>query len=383
MKVVVTDADDKKALAAVRALGRRGVHVCAAGSNRLDQSLWSKYAAGTFLYPNPVRDGAAFTEALLEFLRRERFDCVLAMSDYTTLLLSRGKREFERVTNLPFADHETLQLARDKPKVLEIAARLGIPVPETHCPRSLDEVERLAPTLTYPRVVKYRKGTGAVGLRYARTPEELVRQFAARTHERDAVFEDDLPMIQEYIPGPIHDVCLLFNRGEPRAANTHVRAKTLPPTGGRGVVDRTTDEPELREAALCLCREIVWQGPAQVEFKVDPRDGRARLMEINTRFWGGLGPSIEAGIDFAWLACRMAVDGDVKPVWNYRVGLTYRWFFPGEFLSAWKSKHRFSALLDWLRLERGARYDLWPSDPLPHLVKAGRWLYGSLRSRGR
>lgn len=123
---------------------------------------------------------------------------------------------------------------RTKPEILKIARRLGIGVPETWCPSNLDEVRELSESIRYPCVIKYKRGTGSVGLRYARSPTELLQRYQVREHARDMVFDDTFPMAQEYIPGQTHDVCVLFNHGEPRAANTHRRARTWPPTGGRG-----------------------------------------------------------------------------------------------------------------------------------------------------
>ncbi len=36
------------------------------------------------------------------------------------------------------------------------------------------------------------------------------------------------------------------------------------------------------------CGALDWTGVAMVEFKLDARDGVAKLMEINGRFWGSL-----------------------------------------------------------------------------------------------
>jgi len=181
------------------------------------------------------------------------------------------------------------------------------------------------------------------------------------------------------MPGEIHDVCVLCNHGEPRAALTQVRLRTWPAAGGRGVVDRTTDEPELKEMGLRLCREIKYHGPAQVEFKLDRRDGKPKLMEINARFWGATGAAIEAGIDFPYLAAKMAVDGDVEPVFDFKVGATYRWPFPYDFRLALESEYPLKALREFIRFGAGVKTDLWPSDPLPHLVGLAAASYVRLR----
>ena len=64
-----------------------------------------------------------------------------------------------------------------------------------------------------------------------------------------------------------------------------------------------------------------------VEFKKDTRDGQFKLMEINPKFWGSLDLAIAAGVDFPYLAARMAAEGDIDPVEDYRVGVRFRWVF--------------------------------------------------------
>ncbi len=63
-----------------------------------------------------------------------------------------------------------------------------------------------------------------------------------------------------------------------------------------------------------------------LEFKRDARDGTAKLLEINGRFWGSLQLAVDAGIDFPYLLYRLAVDGDVEPAFSYREGIRLRWW---------------------------------------------------------
>ena len=48
----------------------------------------------------------------------------------------------------------------------------------------------------------------------------------------------------------------------------------------------TTHEPELASTARNLLESLGWHGPAQVEFKFDPRDKRYKLIELNPKLWG-------------------------------------------------------------------------------------------------
>jgi predicted ATP-grasp superfamily ATP-dependent carboligase len=162
-----------------------------------------------------------------------------------------------------------------------------------------------------------------------RTPDELSARIAAyREGPSDLVYDFSQAVVQEYVPGELHDVCLLFNRGEPRAVLTQRRVLMYPRDGGVGVVNETTAERDLCEPAIALLRALDWHGPAQVEFKRDSRDGRPKLIEVNGRFWGTLDLSIRAGVNFPLLAARLAAAGEVEPAPPYRVGLRYWWPVP-------------------------------------------------------
>lgn len=92
--------------------------------------------------------------------------------------------------------------------------------------------------------------------------------------------------------------------------------------------------------AIRLLRELNWYGLAMVEFKVDPRDGVPKLMEINPKLWGSLNLAIASGVDFPALLYRLAVDGDVRPVFDYQVGVRCR-FLLADSLHFLANPHRF------------------------------------------
>jgi predicted ATP-grasp superfamily ATP-dependent carboligase len=47
-----------------------------------------------------------------------------------------------------------------------------------------------------------------------------------------------------------------------------------------------------------LIAELAWSGPIMVEWKFDTKEGLAKLMEINGRFWGSLPLPERAGVQF-------------------------------------------------------------------------------------
>jgi len=56
-----------------------------------------------------------------------------------------------------------------------------------------------------------------------------------------------------------------------------------------------------------LFEEVRWRGPAEAELKVDERDGRAKILEINPRFSGAIHFPISCGVNLPALLCRAAL----------------------------------------------------------------------------
>ena len=259
---------------------------------------------------------------------------------------------------------------------------LGLRVPTTYEPRNTAELDAVIQQIDYPCVVKLRRGGGSVGLRYPADASGLQRAYDERPVSEDLVFSSDAPLIQEYIDGEIHDVDALFCHGEPRVLMTQHRIRTFPKTGGRGVYQETTDEPDIREQAVALLRALRWHGPAEVEFLRERGTGTPYLMEINGRFWGSLDSAVQVGVDFPWLACKLARDGDVPVVKTYPVGARYRWLIPFGVSAALEETPWSRDLWRFWFPPRGAFSDVQLDDPLPllaegvHILRrvAKRWL---------
>jgi predicted ATP-grasp superfamily ATP-dependent carboligase len=118
-----------------------------------------------------------------------------------------------------------------------------------------------------------------------------------------------------------------MNRGRLRAAFAHRRIREKPPSGGVSVLSESVAlDPPLLAHAERLLEALKWHGVAMLEFKRDSRDGVTKLLEINGRFWGSLQLAVDAGVDFPYLLYRLAIDGDVEPVFSYRIGVRLRWW---------------------------------------------------------
>jgi predicted ATP-grasp superfamily ATP-dependent carboligase len=372
MRVLVATTctpDDHKTLCAVRSLALSGAHVTVGGNRFLGEAFYSRFCDRRIEYPHPAKDIDGFIHCLLQHLADNQYDVLLPMTDYVAMAVALHHDKLNAYVRVPVPCYDTLLKTRDKLHTIEIARQIGIETPTTYCVRERQDLEAIARSIDYPCVLKLRQGVGAIGLKFAGSAAELMQSYDNLPSASDMVFDYTAPLIQEYVPGEVHDVCVLFNRGQLRAALTQRRLKMYPSRGGGGILNETTDEPELRDQAVRLLEALQWHGPAQVEFKVDSRDGVPKLMEVNGRFWGSLALPVQAGVNFPLLVCRMAVDGDVDPVLEYRVGLRYRAWFPIVLLYAVEARGGWRSLWEFFRPEHDTVSDVWFSDPVPTLAE--------------
>ena len=363
-KIFITDGHWRKSLAAVRALGRKGVPVTVGESTRLNTASFSRYCNRAKVYPSPFFKQSEFVDFILKELSSHSYQMLLAMEDETLALLSRHHDEISKSVYFPAPSHEKLCFAQDKARVLKLAEAQGIPIPKTWTLEDLSQLDDILETLPFPVVIKPRTGSGAVGITYPKTPGAIKSQYLS-THKRLP-----FPMIQELIPreGTGFGASFLMDeQGRVKASFVHKRLREYPVTGGASTLRESVRHDEIRDMALTLLKALDWFGVAMVEFKLDPRDGIPKLMEINPRFWGSLSLAIESGVNFPYILYQMSQGKHVTPVEHYEIGKKCRWFLPGDILHFIHNPERRRLLPNFFNFwDKNTAYDILSiSDPRP------------------
>jgi len=367
-QVFVTDGHWRKSLATVRALGSKGVAVTVGESTRIATALFSRYSCRAVVYPSPLNKPPDFIDFLFSELSRSSYQMLLPMEDETSSLIAQYHNEFSRLTYLPIVSYKKLHYARNKDKILQLAEKLGIPVPKTWYIDDISQLEGLKDNLPYPVVIKPRISSGALGTSYPMCPNELLLHYES-IHRHFPY-----PLIQERIPreGPGYGASFLIDHnGKVKASFVHKRLREYPVTGGASTLRESVRRDDIREMGLTLLKALNWFGVAMVEFKQDPRDGIVKLMEINPRFWGSLSLAVEAGVNFPHLLYRMSRGEDFKPVEQYQLGKRCRWFLPGDMLHFISNPQRMSLLPEFFNFfEKNTAYDILSiNDPFPVLAR--------------
>jgi len=364
--VFLTDAHWRKSLAAVRALGVNGIRVTVGESTRLATAAFSRYCHRTIVYPSPLFNPSDFVNFLSGELSRHSYRMLLPLEDETTFLISKYYSEFSKRTYLPIPSIEKLQFANRKDEILKLAEDKGIPIPKTWYIDHIAQINDLKDSLPYPVVIKPRKSAGAVGVSYPKDSDEFIKQYLT-IHQRFPY-----PLIQELIPsrGSGYGASFLMGEnGEVKASFVHKRLREYPVTGGASTLRESVRHDDVRDMAHTLLKALDWFGVAMVEFKMDPRDGIPKLMEINPRFWGSLSLAVAAGVNFPYLLYKMSRGENFKPVEHYQIGKKCRWLLPGDILHFIFNPKRVSLLPEFFNFwDRKTSYDILSlKDPMPIL----------------
>jgi predicted ATP-grasp superfamily ATP-dependent carboligase len=305
----------RNALSVVRSLGRMGVPVHVLGSRWSVRVAASRYARKL---PFPRGEGP-WKERMLEFLLGPaslpvRGAVLLACNDPPIELLAEHREALLPHYRLD-ACHPPAQLAMlDKLATYRAAAAADVPTPRFWEAAGEEDLEALRGDLRYPLIVKP-------------TSSAAFQSAFGGKHFRVSSFD------------------------EARRAVRSMR------------------EAGLAEPALRLVRHVGLRGIANVEFKIDPRDGVPKLIECNARFTTSNGLLEASGLDLARWVYRRAVGIPQEAPGPFRLGVRMR--DPGGDFAAYRHLARRGELdfAGWLRTLRPSRpfWFRW-DDPMPSVA---------------
>lgn len=326
-RILVLDANQRSALAAVRSLGKMpDALVYAADSSTEALAGTSRFCRKYFQHPSPLHQYEQFADWLIRTVREEAIDFLLPMTEVSSRSALTLRSELGTCI-LPFADLETIFALSDKWRLIELAGRIDVPCPASEYMNDADDLHsrghKQFPIVLKPCLSRIFHNNQWIntGVHIAHNEDELDRLLREKSYLREHPF-----IVQEFIPGHGAGIFALYDHGLPVAFFAHRRLREKPPSGGVSVLSESVVPPaELRALAQSLLDHVGWHGVAMIEFRIG-LDRKPYLMEVNTRFWGSLQLAIDAGVDFPRLLFE-AHTGGIKNQdhMNYRAGLRLRW----------------------------------------------------------
>jgi D-aspartate ligase len=295
---------DFHGLGIIRSLGRHGVPLCVV-DDEFSIGRFSKYTTFTVRAPN-LRNEKETVDFLIEMGHRMKLKgwVLFPTRDEHVAAFSRHKQVLSQVFRVPTPDWEVTKWAWNKWKTYCLAQQLGIPIPRTWCPRTAQEIDQI--DAEFPLAIKpsvkedFFYATKAKAWR-AENRDELKRMFETASGH---VGSNEV-LVQEIIPGDgtrQFSSCMFMKNGIVLGSMEAQRWRQHPPEFGRAATFvESIDLPVVEELTLKFLRAINYYGLAEVEYKLDPRDGKYKLLDVNARTWGFHALGSPAGVDFSYL----------------------------------------------------------------------------------
>jgi predicted ATP-grasp superfamily ATP-dependent carboligase len=384
---VVLDVGFVNGLQAIRSLARAGAPVIAVDHRSGALGFHSRLARA-LRSPDPADADAyvAFLRELSEALPGPAI--VFPTHDGPLELHARNAASLPNL-RLAGSGWDVLGPLQRKRHQLEAAERAGVGAPRTFHPTTREEAETAAAELPYPSIVKPSDGIGfkrAFGrpVIVCDTPEELMAAW-----ERS---REHAPMLQEAIPGGDDSLWTVGSYvdagGRPLGLFCGRKLVQMPRGFGTCAIGEARWRDDAVEQALALLRELGHHGIAQTELRLDERDGRLKLMEVNPRLWQWHGLAAACGVDVPRIAYEDALGQPPAPVRSGPEHDGRRWAAAAAHMRA--ARTAGEPLRAALRPLLGCRVEATWSlrDPAPAVVQAASMLPRSSvravsRARGR
>jgi D-aspartate ligase len=290
-------------VSAIRSLGRVGVPVYAVVEDGLTPAAVSRYLERPLRWPTT---GAESADELLDGLRRvgERLDVpavAIPSDDEAAVFLAEHRTQLGDWLITPRIAPDLPRRLASKRGLDALCREHGIATPATSFPETPEDIERFAESTQFPVVVKnvdpfQRLTDPAVGS----TTIVLDRDALLRLAE--AIDDPTGFMLQEYLPGDesedwiFHTYC--DESSKALVSFTGVKLRSWPAHAGVTTLARAVRNRKLESIATQFCRDLGYQGIADLDWRFDRRDRQYKLVDFNPRM----------GAQFALFSTAIGID---------------------------------------------------------------------------
>jgi predicted ATP-grasp superfamily ATP-dependent carboligase len=364
---------DYQGLEIARSLGRRGRPVCVID----DEHSISRYSRHVkhFVRVKNLRDEQATIETILDIGQRLKLqDWVLYPTrDETVAAFSLNRDKLSKFFRVPTPAWNITEWAWDKRKSYELAQKIGVETPKIWYPlgnADLEKIDASFPLVIKPAIKEHFIYETKVKAWRADNRSELAGYFAKAA----ALVPPGETMIQDLIPGgseQLFGYCAFFKNGSAVGSMVTQYKRQHPPLFGRScTLVETVERPEIELLAAKFLKALNYYGLVEIEFKLDPRDNRYKLLDVNARTWGYHALGAAAGVDFARMLFEDQI-GEAVPPARARPGISWIRLATDFPVGVYSVLKRPSSV--WSYLKSVTTFDVESvfslEDPLPSVVE--------------
>jgi carbamoyl-phosphate synthase large subunit len=296
---------------ACKALREEGYRVVLVNSN--PATIMTDPEMADAIYIEPVN-----SRTLARIIEKERPDALLpTMGGQTALntaldLVREGVLEKFEV-ELIAASRAAIDMAEDRELFRNAMREIGLATPQSQIARSLDEALAIAGEIGYPVVVRpsFTLGGSGGGIAYNREElEDIVARGLDASPTGEVLLEESVMGWKEFEMEVVRDTCdnciivCSIENFDPMGVHTGDSITIAP---ALTLTDK--EYQRMRDAAIAVLRKIgVDTGGSNVQFAVNPQDGRLLVIEMNPRVSRSSALASKAtGFPIAKIAAKLAV----------------------------------------------------------------------------
>ncbi len=317
---------------ACRALKAEGYRVILVNSNPATIMTDPGFADATYVEP-------VTADFVAKVIEKERPDALLpTMGGQTALnvamtLADNGTLEKYGVQMIG-ANRDAIRKAEDRDLFRKAMDRIGLESPKSLTVHSLEEAREAVKTIGLPAIIRASFTMGGTGSGIARDPQgfdEIVTAGLEASMIHEVLVEESVLGWKEFEMEVVRDkndnciiICSIENL-DPMGVHTGDSITVAP------ALTLTDKELQLmRDASIAVLREIgVETGGSNVQFAINPADGRMVVIEMNPRVSRSSALASKAtGFPIAKVAARLAVGYTLDELMNEITGTTPAAFEP-------------------------------------------------------
>jgi len=298
---------DFQGLGIVRNLAHLGIPIIIVDPN-FCIARFSRFADKHYKCP-PLTNPRSFTDFLMRLAIKEKLEkpVLFPTSDMAVYILSNYREQLAKYYLIPTPAWEITKFAYDKRFTYSLARELGVPIPKTFFPESLNALCNLDldfPVILKPSITAHFYPVTKRKAIQANSSDELFHlyKYVASIIDKFEI------MVQEVIKGGprnLYSFCSLFSNGVVKAKIMANRLRQYPMDFGSATTFAITcNIPALEEFATRILRKMNYYGLSEIEFMFDEKDNTFKLLDINSRTWGWHTLGAKAGVNFSSLLFR-------------------------------------------------------------------------------
>jgi predicted ATP-grasp superfamily ATP-dependent carboligase len=367
-RVLITDAEERSVLAACRSLGRRGYAVDVTASQRPATTHWSRFCSNRLRTSDPGLDSESFVEELSRIVKAGEYDLLIPGTDVSLLAISQSRERLEPYVKLGLPPHELVKRSLSKVALVDRAAKVGIPAPDTLICSQPEAALDAARRLGYPVMLKSGQAVFDRDGRLSRRGSALVHDQASLAQ---LLTEYGRPwLIQRVVPGTLLSFAGVIAEERLLSCAVSRYRRTWPSEAGSVAFSETIATPSgLDDKVTALVNAMGWQGIFELEL-LEVRDAPPATLDLNPRVYGSLALAERAGASLPVIWCEW-LGGHEVVASAARPGYRYRWDDAEIRRLAFLIKRR--RILSAFDVLGSGRRTVWAymsaSDPLPFMAR--------------